>query len=81
MIVFSDNKGVKSSIGYKEFAKNYLEYYGFLDENEFVVNVILLLDDWEKEKAIKFDRIMPSDWNLLLKAVKVLNVDQSILSN
>jgi len=79
MIVFSDESGNRNSIGYKDFAKIYLEHYGFLEESGFVVNVILLLDDWEKKKNLKFDRIMPSDWNLLLKAVKVLNVDQPIL--
>jgi len=75
MIVFSNNKGLMDRIGYKELAKGYLEHYGRLVENEFVVNMIFLLDLWEKEQGLSFERIMPSDWNLLFKAVKVLEVD------
>lgn len=78
MIVFDDNKGYRNSIGYKELAKVYLEHYGSFAEKEFVVNMVLLLDTWENEKGLKFERIMPSDWNLLLKAVRVLNVDQPV---
>ena len=79
MIVFRDNRGNGNRMGYKELAKGYLEYYGFLEEEDFVVNMILLLDIWEVEKGMKFERIMPSDWNLLIKAVKVLCVDQPAL--
>lgn len=75
MIVFSNNSGLRNQMGYKELAKSYLEHYGGLVENEFVVNMIFLLDLWEKEQGLSFERIMPSDWNLLFKAVKVLDVD------
>jgi hypothetical protein len=60
-------------------AKSYLEYHGVLIENDFVVNMILMLDNWAEEKGFKFDRIMPSDWDMLLKAVKVLSVEQSVV--
>lgn len=76
MIVFNDNSGLKSRMGYKELAKSYLEHYGSFIEDEFVVNMIFLLDTWENEMGLKFDRLMPSDWNLLFKAVRVLNVEQ-----
>jgi hypothetical protein len=79
MIVFSESSGVRKSIGYKDLAKSYLEYHGVLIENDFVVNMILMLDNWAEEKGFKFDRIMPSDWDMLLKAVKVLSVEQSVV--
>ena len=77
MIVFSESSGLRKSIGYKDLAEGYLENHNILVENEFVVNMILMLDEWEVLKGIKFDRIMPSDWDLLLKAIKVLNVEQT----
>lgn len=76
MIVFNDNKGLRNRMGYKELAKSYLEHYGFFIEDEFIVNMVLLLDTWENEIGLKFDRLMPSDWNLLFKAIRVLSVDQ-----
>lgn len=77
MIVFSESSGLRKSIGYKDLAESYLEIHNELLENEFVVNMILMLDEWEVLKGIKFDRIMPSDWDFLLKAIKVLNVEQT----
>ena len=77
MIVFSESSGLRKSIGYKDIAESYLENHNELIENEFVVNMILMLDELEVLKGIKFDRIMPSDWDLLLKAIKVLNVEQT----
>jgi hypothetical protein len=79
MIVFSEKGGLTKRMGYKELAKSYLERYEKLDESDFVVNMILMLDDWEEQKGFSFDQIMPSDWDFLLKAVRVLNVEQSIL--
>ena len=79
MIVFSESSGLRKSIGYKDLAKSYLEHHSELVETEFVVNMILMLDEWAEEKGIKFDRIMPSDWDLLLKAVKVLHVEQAVV--
>ena len=79
MIVFSEDSGVRKSVGYKDLAKSYLEHHDILDENDFVVNMILMLDEWAEEKGFKFDRIMPSDWDLLLKAVRVLSVEQSVI--
>ncbi|MCB0494940.1 MAG: hypothetical protein KDC79_02280 [Cyclobacteriaceae bacterium] len=76
MIVFNDNRGLRNNIGYKELAKNYLEHYGSFVEKEFVVNMILMLDVWENQRGLKFERLMPSDWNMLLKATRVLSVDQ-----
>ena len=79
MIVFSENSGLRKSIGYKDIAKSYLECHEVLIENDFVVNMMLMLDNWAEEKDLKFDRIMPSDWDLLLKAVRVLSVEQSVV--
>ena len=81
MIVFSENSGLRKSIGYKDLAKRYLEYHNELCEENFVVNMIFMLDEWEKQEGFKFDRVMPSDWDLLLKAVKVLNVEHAVISN
>lgn len=81
MIVFSEESGIRKTVGYKDLAKSYLEYHDVLIENDFVVNMILMLDQWAEEKGFKFDRIMPSDWDLLLKAVRVLSVEQSVVSS
>ncbi len=80
MIVFSENNGLRKSMGYKELAKSYLDQHIVLIENDFVVNMILMLDEWAEEKGFKFDRIMPSDWDKLLKAVRVLHVEQAVVS-
>ncbi len=74
MIIFSTNNGLRKSLGYKELAKKYLEQYMELNEDEFMVNMMCLLDELEASEGLTFERIMPSDWNLLLKAVRVLNV-------
>ncbi len=79
MIVFSESSGLRKSIGYKDLAKNYLEHHNEFIEAEFVVNMILMLDEWEGKKGIKFERIMPSDWDFLLKAIKVLDVEQTMV--
>lgn len=81
MIVFSENTGLRKSIGYKDLAKSYLEHHNELIEEDFVVNMILMLDEWAEEKGFKFDRIMPSDWDLLLKAVRVLSVEQTVVGS
>ena len=75
MILFSDSRGRRESVGYKSLAESYLENYSELVEDKFVVNMILMLDEWEVLKGMKFERIMPSDWDLLLKAIKVLSVE------
>lgn len=81
MIVFSENRGARKSMGYKDLAKSYLDFHNGLIEKDFVVNMILMLDEWAEEKGLKFDRIMPSDWDLLLKAVRVLSVEHSTVGN
>lgn len=78
MIVFSENNGLKKTIGYKDLAKRYLDQHHGLNEDEFVVNMILMLDEWSEKNGLTFDRIMPSDWDKLLKAVQVLNVEQAV---
>ncbi len=39
--------------------------------------MLIMLDDWEKQEGIKFEKIMPSDSDMILKAIKVLNVEPS----
>jgi len=75
MIIRNESSGLRERIGYKDFAKKYLEFYQVLDEENFVVNMISLLDQWEKKEGLKFEEIMPSDWDMILKALKVLDVE------
>ncbi len=78
MIIRNESSGLRERIGYKDFAKKYLEFYQVLDEENFVVNMISLLDQWEKKEGLKFEKIMPSDWDMILKALKVLDVEVMI---
>ncbi|RUA33924.1 MAG: hypothetical protein DSY77_07885, partial [Bacteroidetes bacterium] len=55
--------------------KRYLEFYGSLNEDNFVLNMIFMLDEWEEQEEVKFERLMPSDWEMILKAVRVLNIE------
>ncbi len=75
MIVVNIKSGLRERIGYKDLAKRYLEFYDTLKEESFVVNMIFMLDDWEVNENVKFERLMPSDWEMILKAVKVLNIE------
>ena len=78
MIIRNESSGLRERIGYKDFAKKYLEFYQVLDEENFAVNMISLLDQWEKKEGLKFEKIMPSDWDMILKALKVLDVEVMI---
>lgn len=75
MIVINKNSGLIERIGYKDLAKKYLEFYDTLNEENFVVNMIFMLDDWETREKVKFERLMPSDWEMILKAIRVLNIE------
>ncbi len=81
MIVINEKSGLRERIGYKDLAKRYLEFYNKLNEENFVVNMIFMLDEWEKQDGLKFERLMPSDWEMILKAVKVLNVEPIFVEN
>ncbi len=81
MIVIDEKSGLSKRIGYKEIAKKYFEFYEILVEDRFVVNMISLLDQWEKQEGLKFEKIMPSDWDMVLKAIKVLDVETVIISD
>jgi len=81
MIVINEKSGLRKRIGYKDLAKRYLEFYNALNEENFVVNMIFMLDEWEKLEGLKFERLMPSDWEMILKAVKVLDVEPVFVAN
>ncbi len=75
MIIRNESSGLQERIGYKNLAKKYLEFYQVLEEENFVANMIFMIDEWEKQEEIKFEKLMPSDWNMILKALKVLDVE------
>ncbi len=80
MIIRDESSGLRERIGYKDIAKRYLELYQVLDEEKFVANMIFMLDEWEKEEGLKFEQLMPFDWDMVLKALKVLEVEVIIIS-
>ncbi len=81
MIIVNKITGLQERIGYKDLAERYLEFYGILKEDNFVVNLICMLDEWEVKEEIKFERLMPSDWEMILKAVKVLDIEPLVATN
>ncbi|MCF6360913.1 MAG: hypothetical protein L3J29_09160 [Cyclobacteriaceae bacterium] len=81
MIVMDGKSGLRNRIGYKEIAKKYFEFYEVLVEDNFVINMISMFDEWEEQDGIKFEQIMPSDWDMILKAIKVLNIEPAVVSN
>lgn len=57
--------------------KNFLNLRRNFEEEKFMLSMLIMLDDWEKQEGIKFEKIMPSDSDMILKAIKVLNVEPS----
>ncbi len=80
MIIRNESSGLRERIGYKDIAKKYLAFYQVLDEENFVANMIFMLDEWEKQEGLKLERLMPSDWDMVLKALKVLDIEPVISS-
>jgi len=81
MIIVNKQTGLRERIGYKDLAERYLEFYGILMEDSFVVNLICMIDEWEIKEDVKFERLMPSDWEMILKAVKFLNIEPIVVNN
>ncbi len=68
MIEFTALEDTVVQIDYNDLIKAYKARYDEKRGATFINNMIKMLDEWEREKGLKFKRVSGDDWQQLLKA-------------